>query len=66
MAETNRVQFVRSKPEKLFKEKYLTKKGQKLLSSGTLTKKQAWEKYGKNRYVTNPESVIIKSINHNQ
>lgn len=64
MAETNRVQFVRSKPQRLFVEKYLTRKGKKLLSSGVIGKKEAWEKYGKNRYKDDPESVIIKSIKH--
>ena len=60
-------QIVMSEPSKIFKEKYLTKKGKRLLMNKILTKKEVWAKYGKNRYVKNPDAFPVKEIiHHNQ
>lgn len=79
MENTKRVQYVRSQPEKVFMEKYLTPKGLSMMAildekchfDASITpklrkhlEKEIWAKYGKNRYVINPESVIIKGIFH--
>lgn len=74
MANTNRVQLVRSKPLMKLKEKYLSPKGKKLLALTANLKpkerkaqtKEIWAKYGKNRYVRDPESVVIKVIKHEE
>lgn len=58
------VQIVRSEPEWIFKEKYLSPKGQRLWDEGKCSKAQAYAKYGKIRYVRNPNSVPIKTIHH--
>ena len=57
-------QIIYSEPRKIFVEQYLAPKGEKLLLSGKITKKEAWEKYGKNRYKINPSATPIKTINH--
>ena len=57
-------QVVYSEPRKIFVKKYLTPKGQGLLLSKQITKKEAWEKYGKNRYKINPNAKPIKMISH--
>jgi hypothetical protein len=72
MERSNRVQFVRSKPEFTLIEKYLTPKGKALLATAKDLAPKArkvftadiWKRYGKNRYKKNPESVIVKSITH--
>ena len=60
-----RMQMVLNKPLKTFKEKYISPKGLKLFVQGVITRKEAWEKYGKNRYTINPNAKIIKGIKHN-
>lgn len=57
-------QIVYDRPRKVFKEKYLTKKGKRLLMNKEITKKEAWEKYGKNRYTIDPEAKPIRVITH--
>jgi len=79
MANTKRVQYVRSQPEFVLKDKYLSPKGMRMMAvlSKKITEdtsitpklrkhieKEIWAKYGKNRYTVNPESVIIKGIIH--
>jgi hypothetical protein len=77
MADTKRVQYVRSQPEKVLVESYLTPKGRKLLAQLTAKtdesitpgirkkmEKKIAEKYTKNRYQINAKSVIIKGIIH--
>lgn len=61
-----RIQYILSAPAKVFKEIYLTVKGQRLMASTHLTKetKQAiFDLYGKNRYTRNDVS-IVKVIKH--
>lgn len=79
MENTKRVQYVRSQPEKVFVEKYLSPKGMRMMTilaekasnDTSITpklrkhlEKEIWAKYGKNRYAINPESVVIKGIFH--
>ena len=79
MANTKRVQYVRSTPEFVLEGKYLTPKGMKMMAilaqksieDASITpklrkhlEKEIWAKYGKNRYSVNPESIIIKGIVH--
>ena len=68
MAKSNRLkgrkQVIYSEPRKLFKERYLTSKGAKLLLLKQISKEEAWKKYGKNRYRINPNAKTIKVINH--
>ena len=79
MENTNRVQYVRSQPEKVFVEKYLSPKGMRMMAilaektsnDASITpklqkhlEKEIWAKYGKNRYAINPASVVIKGIFH--
>ena len=60
------IQQVLSEPRKQFKEKYLTKSGIIAMRTAISKKerKEIWAKYGKNRYVTNPNSKQIKEIIH--
>ena len=60
-----RIQIVYSKPQRILKENYLTPKGKRLLDNGEITKEEAWEKYGKNRYEDNPNAKPIGTIIHN-
>jgi hypothetical protein len=79
MANTKRVQYVRSTPEFVLEGKYLSPKGMRMMAilakkvdeDESITpklrkhlEKEIWAKYGKNRYAINPESVIIKGIIH--
>lgn len=59
----NYTQVVMSAPSRLFVEKYLTKKGKILISSAkTRAEKDAiWNKYGKNRYRNNPDSIPCRN-----
>lgn len=57
-------QTVYSEPRRVFKEKYLTPKGKRLLANKEISKKEAWEKYGKKRYTINPNAKPIKVIVH--
>lgn len=61
-----RIQVIYSEPRKVLKEKYLTPKGKRLLSSAkTKAQKEViWAKYGKNRYTINPNAKPIGQINH--
>jgi len=61
-----RKQVVFSKPRKIFKEKYLSPKGKRLILSATTKegKKIIWKMYGKNRYKINPDARPIKEIIH--
>lgn len=60
----NRIQVIYSEPRRVFIERYLTPKGERLLKQGVLTKKEADEKYGKNRYRINTEAHPVKLIKH--
>ena len=59
----NRKQIVLSEPGKIFKEKYLSPKGKKLLTKKNA--KEIWKKYGKKRYISNTNAVFVKIIKHN-
>lgn len=59
-----RVQTVYSEPQWLLSGKYLTEKGKRLLQTKQITEKEAWEKYGKNRYRINPNARPLKRIVH--
>lgn len=56
---THKVQIVRTAPLKVFKEVYLTPKGQRLAADPNTTQGEL-EKYRKNRYSINPESKVLK------
>lgn len=61
------IQVLYSEAPKIFKEKYLSPKGKRLISQHGLTKKQKeeiWKKYGKNRYIPNPNAKPIGFIIH--
>lgn len=79
MANSNRVQLVRSKPERVLAGSYLTPKGNKMMAilarraseDASITPKlykhmeaEIRSKYTKNRYAIDPESKIIKGITH--
>ena len=59
-------QLVLSGPKKIFKEKVLTKKGQRLITSATTKaeKYAIWAKYGKNKYIKNPDIKPVRFIIH--
>ena len=59
-----RKQVVYSEPQRILKEKYLSHKGERLLREGLITKELAWTKYGKNRYIDNPNAKPVKVITH--
>lgn len=59
-----RKQIIYSEPRKIFKEEYLTAKGERLLKSKKITKEEAWKKYGKKRYTINKNAFVVKEIFH--
>lgn len=63
---TEKIQIVYSEKRKIFKEKYLTKKGKVLMLTAKTKqeKEEVWKKYGKNKYINNPNSVPIGQIIH--
>ncbi len=62
----SRVQVVYSGPKRIFKEKYLTKKGKELMLTATTKKEKEaiWAKYGKNKYVDNPKAKPVFELTH--
>ena len=58
-------QAVHTAPARIFKEKYLTKKGKKLMTLATTKEEKAVirKKYEKNRYVANPECKLFRNPN---
>jgi hypothetical protein len=54
-------QVVMSAPSKIFVERYLSPKGKKLLAINPKNKKNIWDKYGKNRYKKNPDSIPCRN-----
>lgn len=64
VTKVDNMQVVYSEPRKVFKEKYLSPKGEELLSLGLIEKKEAWKKYGKNRYTVNPKAKPVNIIFH--
>ena len=62
--EQSSIQIIWSEKRLILKEKYLTNKGKLLLKAGVITKKDAWNRYGKNRYNVNPNAIAIKVITH--
>ncbi len=62
----SRVQIVYSGPKRIFKERYLTKKGKKLMLTATTKKEKdlIWELYGKNKYVDNPKAKPVSELTH--
>lgn len=59
-----RVQTIYSEPQWLLSGKYLTEKGKRLLQTRQISEKEAWGKYGKNRYHINPNARPLKRIVH--
>ena len=59
----NYTQVVRTAPQRIFKEKYLTKKGKKLMALATTKEEKAVirKKYEKNRYINNPDSKVFRN-----
>jgi hypothetical protein len=58
------VQKIWSEPRKVFIERYLSPKGVKLLAKKEISKEEAWEKYGKNRYKINRNAKLLYTIVH--
>jgi len=58
------IQIIYSEQRRVFKEKYLTPKGVRLLANKEITKEDAWKRYGKNRYHINPNAKPIGEITH--
>lgn len=59
-----RTQVVYSEPLRLKIGSYVSPKGEKLLQLGLITKKEAEQIYGKNRYCINPNAHIVKFVKH--
>ena len=59
-----KLQIIYSQPKKILVGRYLSPKGERLVSEGLLTKEQADAKYGKNRYTIDPNAQPIKMIKH--
>jgi len=59
------VQAVHTAPARIFKEKYLTKKGKKLMALATTDKERKIirSKYEKNRYMNNPDCDVFRNPN---
>jgi hypothetical protein len=57
-------QVVYSEPQRIFKERYITDHCLERGIREGLSRKQALDTYGKNRYITNPNAVPIKTIYH--
>ncbi len=62
----SRVQVVYSGPKRIFKERYLTKKGKELMFSAVSKKDKdaIWAKYGKNKYIDNPDAKPVFQLTH--
>lgn len=58
-----RKQVVLTEPAKLFQKRYLTNKGMRLLLQGKISEEEADKKYGKNKYVGNPDAVPFRENN---
>ena len=58
-------QAVHTAPARIFKEKYLTKKGKKLMALATTDKERKIirSKYEKNRYINNPDCDVFRNPN---
>ena len=58
-------QAVHTAPARIFKEKYLTKKGKKLMTIATTDKERKIirSKYEKNRYINNPDCDAFRNPN---
>lgn len=61
----NYTQVVLTAPRKIFKEKYLTKKGKKLMTLATTKKEKDLirSKYEKNKYISNPDCTVFRNPN---
>lgn len=61
-----RKQTVYSEPKRILKGNYLTKKGLRLIANAKnkAEKSEIWKKYGKNRYVNNPNAVSLHTAYH--
>lgn len=59
-----RYQDVYDRPQYKLVGKILTKKGQRLLDNKEISKEEAYEKYGRNKYKLDPEAVYLKTIRH--
>ena len=57
-------QIIWSEPKYIMIGKYLTAKGLLLLKQKSITKEEAWFRYGKNRYKVNPNAKMVKVITH--
>lgn len=57
-------QIIYSEPRRILVERYLSPKGTRLLKTKEITKKEVWEKYGKNRYALNVNAKPVKVIAH--
>jgi hypothetical protein len=56
-------QVIHTAPARILKEKYLTKKGKKLMALATTKEEKAVirKKYEKNRYINNPDSKVFRN-----
>lgn len=74
----NEIQIIYSEKQYILKERYLTKKGKRLITelredyANNLNSKEyieksmiIWNKYGKNRYELNPNAYPVKTIKTN-
>lgn len=59
-----RYQDVYDRPQYKLIGKRLTKKGQRLLDNKEISKEEAYEKYGRNKYELDPEAIYLKTIRH--
>ena len=59
-----RKQDVYSEPTRLFVGRYITDHMLERAEKEGLGRNEALKKYGKNRYVTNPNAVLVKIIYH--
>lgn len=58
-------QVIHTAPARILKEKYLTKKGKKLMALATTKKEKDLirSKYEKNRYMNNPDCDVFRNPN---
>lgn len=59
-----KIQVIYSEPKYLLKERYITDHMLEKATIMGLNKKEALSKYGKNRYIVNPNAKPIKVIHH--
>jgi hypothetical protein len=61
---TSYIQIVYSEPKYILKERYVTDYMLEKAIRNGMSKAEALDKYGKNRYMINPNAIPLKEIKH--